>query len=165
MEVFHLSVKECPHCRLENPDSAELCDCGYDFASGSMRSSAEVDPLDYDKPKEKEPTDYTGLIIGAILAPVLAVFLYLGNEDLGITVFIVLGATILAIKIRWSLRKHVWFWATVAFMLSLHAPLVFIARWPHGKTPLIIYAMPLGTVEFLVIHGALGLAEKLFSKD
>jgi hypothetical protein len=30
---------KCPHCALENPESALRCDCGYDFASGKMASS------------------------------------------------------------------------------------------------------------------------------
>lgn len=158
-------MKECPHCKLENPDSAEHCDCGYDFASGSMRSSGEVSIFDDDRPKEKEPTDYTGLIIAAILAPVLILFLYFGKVDLGLTAVIVLGAIVIAIKIRWNLRKHVWFWATIILILALHVPLVFIVRWPQGKVPMIAYTMPFGIADFLVILGALGLAERLFSKN
>jgi hypothetical protein len=158
-------VKECPHCKLENPDSAEHCDCGYDFASGSMRSSGEVSIFDDDRPKEKEPTDYTGLIIAAILAPVLILFLYFGKVDLGLTAFIVLGVIVFAIKIRWNLRKHVWFWVTIILILALHVPLVFIVRWPQGKVPMIAYTMPFGIADFLVILGALGLAERLFSKN
>src|ERR1700743_120288 len=32
-------MKDCPKCRLVNPDTAERCDCGYDFPSGTMRDS------------------------------------------------------------------------------------------------------------------------------
>lgn len=31
---------KCPNCGLENPDTALRCDCGYDFASGQMKTSA-----------------------------------------------------------------------------------------------------------------------------
>jgi hypothetical protein len=32
-------TKSCANCKLLNPDSAERCDCGYDFASAWMQSS------------------------------------------------------------------------------------------------------------------------------
>ena len=33
---------KCPHCRLLNPPTAHLCDCGYDFHRGTERPSPEV---------------------------------------------------------------------------------------------------------------------------
>jgi hypothetical protein len=115
-------------------------------------------------PTEEAPTDYTGLIFAAILAPVLLLFIYLGKTDMGLTVFIVLGMIMFAIKLRWKLRKHVWFWAAIAFILLLHIPLLFVVRWPQSHTPTIAYSMPFGIVDFLLILGAISLAEKIFSK-
>lgn len=122
--------------------------------------------FDYEQPpkEEKEPTDYTGLIFAAILAPLFLLFIYLGKADMGLTLFIVLGMIMFAIKIRWNLRKHVWFWASIAFILALHIPLFFIIRWPQGNVPTIAYSLPLGIADFFVILGAIGLAEKLLSK-
>jgi hypothetical protein len=119
--------------------------------------------FEYDQPKEKPPTDYTGLIIGAILAPVLLVFMYLGKDDMGLAVSIVLGMILLAIKVRWDLRKHAWFWATIVFILALHAPLLFIVPWQE-KTHVRVYGFPIGIADFLIIQGAIGLAGKVFSK-
>jgi hypothetical protein len=116
-------------------------------------------------PKEKKATDYTGLIITAMLAPVFLLFILLGKADMGLAVYIVLGMTIIAIKLRRKLRKHIWFWATIALVLALHIPLVFIARWPHGNLPTIAYAMPIGIADFLIVQGAIGLAQKVFSKN
>lgn len=28
-------MKECPNCKLANPPEAQVCDCGYNFESGS----------------------------------------------------------------------------------------------------------------------------------
>jgi hypothetical protein len=117
-------------------------------------------------PREaKELTDYTGLKIGAILLPILLLFIYLGKADMGLTVFIVLGVSIVAIKIRWNLRKHLWFWLIIVSIFALHIPLFFIVRWPQGKVPGLFYGLPFGLVDFLIISGALRLAEKLLSKD
>ena len=115
--------------------------------------------------EEKEPTDYTGLKIVAILAPVMLLFAYLDNVDMGLTVCIVLGAIILAIKLRWKLRKHVWFWAIIVFILSLHVPLFYLVRWPQGNTPTLFYTMPMGIVDFLLIMGTIELAQKFLLKD
>ncbi len=121
--------------------------------------------FDYDPPKEKKPTDYTGLKIAALLAPVFLLFIYLGKADMGLTVMIVLGMIIFAVKIRWDLRKHVWLWATIVFVLALHVPLFLMVRWPQGSSPTIAYTMPIGSADFLIILGAVGLAERLFSKE
>jgi hypothetical protein len=112
----------------------------------------------------KELTQYSGLKIGACLMPVLLLFIYLGKADMGLAVFIVLGAMMFAIKIRWNLRKHVWFWAIIAFMLALHVPLLLIVRWPQGNMPTLFYTLPFGLIDFLIISGTLGLAEKLLLK-
>jgi len=110
-------------------------------------------------------TDYTGLKIGAILLPVFFLFVYWGKADMGLAVLIVLGVTIGAIKIRWDLRKHVWFWAIIAVILALHVPLFFMIRWPQGNVPTLFYTLPFGLIDFLIISGILGLAEKLLSRD
>ena len=115
--------------------------------------------------EDKEPTDYTGLKIGSILAPSFLLLIYLGKADLGFSVFIVLGMMMFAVKLRWRLRKHVWFWATIVLILALHVPLLFLVRWPDTKVPTIAYSLPIGIVDFLLIMGALGLAERIFLKN
>src|SRR5438046_2767519 len=120
--------------------------------------------FDYVTPKAKEPVDYTGLKIAAITASVFFVITFFYNADAGLAACIVLGVIIFAIKIRWHLRKHVWFWAILAVILALHVPLVFMVRWPQGQAPTIFYAMPIGIADFLIIIGAISVAEKFFSK-
>ena len=120
--------------------------------------------FDYDQPKEKGHVDYTGLKIVGTLAPVFFLITFLSNADMGLAACIVLGMVMLAIKLRWHLRKHLWFWAVIVFILALHIPLVLIVRWPQGNVPTLFYTMPLGIADFLIILGALRLAEKFFLK-
>ena len=122
--------------------------------------------VDYDQspPERQGRADWTGTIIGALLAPVFFFFVYLGMAEMGFTVCIVLGMVVLAIKLRWKLRRHAWFWITIALVLVLHIPFFFIVRWPQTKIPTIAFSMPLGIADFLLISGAISLAEKLFSK-
>jgi hypothetical protein len=119
----------------------------------------------YDPPEAEEPRDWSGTLIGLATLPVFFVFAYLGKEEVGFTVCIVLAIIGIAIRLRWKLRKHVWFWATIALVLALHVPFLSIIHWPDTKVPTIAYAMPLGIADFLIVSGALALAEKLFSKQ
>jgi hypothetical protein len=116
---------------------------------------------------QKKPTDYTGVIIGALLLPVYFAFdVFLGQEELGRSVFIVLGMVMLAIKVRWDLRKRVWFWAIIVFVLLLHVPLLFVFRWPqgfHGWLPA-IGTLPIGLADLLIILGAVQFVEKFMVK-
>jgi hypothetical protein len=121
--------------------------------------------FDYYQPQEKEPTDYTGLKIVAILAPVFVLITYLANADLALGADIVLGMTIVAIKIRWYLSKHIWFWAIIALVLALHVPLILMVRWPQGNVPTLVYTMPIGIVDFFIIIVAIDAADRIFSKD
>ena len=123
-----------------------------------------------EEPEEKKPTNYTGVIIGVVLLPVLIFFTHLGKGDLGMAVIIVIGTTILAIGIRWNLRKHVWFWATIVFVLALYSYLFFVVHLPHEWLATLgrlhrIGLLPIGLAELGIILGSVGLAEKLFSND
>lgn len=120
--------------------------------------------FDYEQPPVKEPPNFTGTIIGAVLLPVFFLFVYLGKPEMGFTVCLVLAMIMIAIYLRWKLRKYLWFWAAIAFILLLHIPLFLFVRWPQSNIPAIAYSMPLGIADFLLIAGAIGLAEKLFLK-
>jgi hypothetical protein len=113
----------------------------------------------------KDRTDYTGLKILGILAPIFFLFVFFDKAEMGFTVILVLGMIMLAIKIRWRLRYHLWFWATIALVLAFHLPLFLIARWRNSNAPTLAYSLPFGIADFLIILGALSLAEKIFSRD
>ena len=114
----------------------------------------------------KKRTDYTGVIIAAILLPVYILFMVLGHEELGRSVFIVLGMMMFAIRVRWDLRKRIWFWAIVVVLLLLQIPLLFIFQWPrgfHGWLPA-VGTLPIGLADLLIILGAVRFVEKFIVK-
>jgi hypothetical protein len=121
--------------------------------------------FDFETPNEKRTTDWSGTIIGLLLLPVLFLFIFIGKAELGFTACIVLAMSMIAVRLRWKLRRHVWFWATIALILLLHIPLLFIVRWPKSNVPTIAYSLPLGIADFLLIISAINLAQRVFSKD
>lgn len=44
---------ECPHCKLFNPDSAQRCDCGYDFSTGVVEQSFLTKKTEVTNPRRK----------------------------------------------------------------------------------------------------------------
>ena len=119
--------------------------------------------FDYETPQKKSSADWSGTIIGVMVLPVFFVFVYLGKAEMGFNAMLVLGLAMIAVKLRWRLRKHVWFWATIALILLLHIPLLFIVRWPQGNVPTLAYSLPLGIADFLLISGAISLAQRVFA--
>jgi hypothetical protein len=119
--------------------------------------------FDYEEaPKEKSRTDWSGTIIGVSLWPVFFIFVFLGKAELGFNVMLVLGMVVLAVRLRWKLRSHAWFWATIVLVLLLHIPFLFLVHWPQTNVPTIAYSLPLGIADFLLISGAISLAQKVF---
>jgi hypothetical protein len=113
--------------------------------------------------REKKPTDYTGVIIAAILVPVLLLFMYFGNEDLGMTVFIALAAVMVAIRVRWDLRRQLWFWESIVLVLVLHIPFFYFVRippaWFHA-----VALLPIVVPDFLLTLGIIRVAEKFHER-
>lgn len=121
--------------------------------------------FDYEPPKEKSPTDWSGTIIGVMLLPVFFVLVVLGKAEMGFNLILVLGLVMIAVKLRWKLRRHAWYWVTIAFVLFLHIPFLFLVHWPQSNIPTIAYSLPLGIADFLLISGAISLAQRIFMKN
>ena len=105
-------------------------------------------------------TDYTGIVILALVAPIYFLFLYLGYENIGLTAALSLGMIMLAVRIRWDLRKHAWFWAVITVVLILHVPLILYVQWPHRWVPGAAI-QTVGLVDFGLILGVVRAIEWL----
>jgi hypothetical protein len=126
--------------------------------------------FDYEQPpsedvNDEDNVDYTGLKILAGVVPVFLLFIYFGKAQMGFASAVVLGMMLLAIKLNWEMKEHVWFWATIIIILVLHVPLILVVRVPNTKFPILGLSLPIGIADFLIISGALRLAAAFFSKD
>ena len=119
-------------------------------------------------PDIKKRTDYSGLKIVCLIAPVFMVFVYLDNVDMGLAVSIILGMALLAIKIYWDLRKYVWFWMTIGIILALNFYLLIRVpqRWIAALGPLHAAGLlPIGFADLSIFLGAIWIAERCFLKE
>jgi hypothetical protein len=112
----------------------------------------------------KKATDYTGVIIGIILLPVILLSVHLHQESLGRSVCICLGSLMVGIRIRWDLRNHIWFWGIIVLLVAVHVPLFLLIRWPHGWVPAVVM-LPVALVDCLIFLRIVRFVENLTEGD
>ena len=95
--------------------------------------------------------------------PILVLFAYLGEIRRGETAWFCTGMIVLAIRTCWDLRKHVWFWMTVAIVILLHVPLVLFFPWTTKNYPG-ISLLPVGFLDYAIVYGCIKLAEKVMKR-
>jgi hypothetical protein len=113
------------------------------------------------EPEEQKKTDYSGLIIAAALLPVVIFFGHIGEFDRGLNIAICLGVNLIAVRIRWNLRKNLWFWLVMALVTGCEIALVQHIQWPHRWVPG-VELLPIGLAGVLVALGAIQLVERFF---
>jgi hypothetical protein len=115
------------------------------------------------EPDEQGAGKYLGVIIGVCTLPVMLFFTHIGKNDLGVNIAICLGMNTLAVGMCWDLRRRLWFWCVIIFMLALNVPLVVMIQWPHYWVPRIAL-LPIGLADMLITVGAVRLVGKIVSK-
>jgi hypothetical protein len=108
------------------------------------------------EPREKEPPDYSALIIGAILLPVIIIFGSIGQFDMGLNIYVCLGVNILALKACWDLSHSFWFWVAGIVVSIIEIPLIMNIPWPNSWVPK-VELLPIGLVGYGVMYGLLQL--------
>jgi hypothetical protein len=121
----------CPKCRLENPEGALRCDCGYDFPSGKMKRS-------YLKAAEERLRAYTsvqeddgqiagwlllfavGLVIG-IPVTVLEVATAYQSGDVGEIIAATVGAVVVIATTVVFFRRSRWAPRLMIGLLAVNA--------------------------------------------
>ncbi len=112
---------------------------------------------------DRKSTDYSGLIIAAILVPMLLLFIYFGHEGLGMTVSIAVAAVMVAVRIRWDLRRQLWFWETIGAVLVLHIPVFVFIRIPSAWFHTVA-VLPVAIPDCLLTLGIIRLVEKFHER-
>ena len=62
-------------------------------------------------------------------------FDHFGRFDLALPTLISIGTLGFAIAIKWKLRRHMWFWITMAAIVTLHVPLILFVPWTTKWVP------------------------------
>ena len=99
-----------------------------------------------------------GVFFGSILLGLL--FFHFGKLALARPTLYSVIVIVIAISMQWKLRRHVWFWITVAVITALHVPLILLVPWTAKWFPVILIT-PIAAVDLFLMLAIIKLVEKL----
>ena len=114
----------------------------------------------FNKRSEDKGPDLSGVIIGIAAVPVYYIIKDLGYPDIARTAGLSFAVILLVVKLRWSLRRHYWFWGVIILASALHMPLIFSVHWPDYPIPG-ISLLPIAAADLFIILGTVGIVGKL----
>jgi hypothetical protein len=94
------------------------------------------------------------VIISSALIALL--FALLGRFDLARPTLYSIGMLGAAIAIKWKLKRHVWFWATMAVIAGLHVLLILFVPWTTKWVPAIVI-IPIGLADLYAMFAILAV--------
>ena len=108
-----------------------------------------------------------GLCIAAISMAICWLLDLVGIFDLSRPILATIGSLVIVIRLRWRLRVHLWFWATLIVYLALSAFLTFALTWStEGPSrPIIGGFMVISVYSLFVVLHALELWSNRNSLD
>ena len=98
-----------------------------------------------------------------VILSLLALFLLfavVGDPGRGRAAAISLGSIVVAARLRWDLKKYVWFWITLVVVAGLHIPLILLIPWTSRSYPGVVL-LPTMLVDCAIVYGCIKLAEKV----
>lgn len=120
----------------------------------------------YEKPDEekaerkKQLTNWVWAIsVAALTSPLFFLFNSVGESGNGRAAWLSAMTILIAMKVRWELRKYLWFWLTMARVVGAHIPLVLWVPWTSRWIPA-VGLLPIVVADIAIIFGVLRLVEK-----
>ena len=100
-------------------------------------------------------------IIGSALTAWL--FDHFGRLNLGLPTLVSIAILAFAIRVKWGLRRRVWFWVTMTVIAALHVLLILSVRWTTKWVPAVVSA-GIGIADFYVMFAILSVVGKFVDK-
>jgi hypothetical protein len=68
-----------------------------------------------------------------------------------------------AIAVKWKLRRHAWFWATMTILAALHVPLILFVPWTSTWVPAIAIAV-IDSADLIMILAILSVVGRFMDR-
>jgi hypothetical protein len=98
-----------------------------------------------------------GVILGALA--LLILFDHFGKLTLARPTMTSAAMVIIAIAMRWKLKRHLWFWITMIVLAALHVPLILFVPWTTKWIPAFLI-IPIGMADLYLMLWVLSVVGK-----
>ena len=98
-----------------------------------------------------------GVILGALA--LLILFDHFGKLTLARPTMTSAAMVIIAIAMRWKLKRHMWFWITMTCLAALHVPLILFVPWTTRWIPAFVI-IPIGMADLYLMLWVLSVVGK-----
>lgn len=92
--------------------------------------------------------------------PLVLLFVYFRKFALALPTLDSVAIVIIAVAMRWQLRRHAWFWITMTLIAALHVLLILFVPWTTKWVPAIVI-IPIGIADLYVMLAILSVVGKL----
>ena len=96
-------------------------------------------------------------IVGVI--PMFFLFDHFGKLGLARVTLTSVAMISIAVAMRWHLRRHVWFWSTMAVFAGLHVLVILFVPWTTKWVPAIV-VIPIGIADLYAMLTVLPVVGK-----
>src|ERR1700739_146986 len=103
-----------------------------------------------------------GVVVALLTLPV-AILVDHFDPGRGTAAWASIALMIGAVRVFWYLRRHAWFWMTIALLAIIHVVLIVLVPWSNKSFPA-PELWPVGIVDFVAICGFIKLVEKAMSR-
>ena len=97
------------------------------------------------------------VILGALA--MLILFDHFGQLALARPTMISAAMLVVAIAMRWKLKRYAWFWATMIVFAALHVPLILFVPWTTKWVPALAI-IPFGIADLFIMLWVLSVVGK-----
>jgi hypothetical protein len=97
------------------------------------------------------------LVIGSL--PIYWLFDHFGALNRALPTLNSVGMLGIAIAVKWQLRRHAWFWGTVAILAALHVPLILFVPWTTKWVPALAIAA-IDSADLILMLAILTIVER-----
>jgi hypothetical protein len=105
-----------------------------------------------------------GLLCLGISSLLLAwLFDHFGRFDLVRPTAYSIAVLVVAIAIKWKLRRHMWFWTTVGVIAALHVLLILCVPWTSKWIPAVV-VIPIGIADLYAMLAIFYVVGKFVEK-